>query len=160
MASTKTIKARGVYKTKIHSALFNTKILEVILDNFSTKTDAEKIAGFKTHVKSHLFVDETVVDAGTYVFYDVIIPSFSTRLKDCKIKMWAICHRDIIDTFSKDGYYGNRADILSEMIEEVLLDDSVVDNFGIGKINLESVDIYNSYKFYGTILTFNICDFR
>ena len=74
--------------------------------------------------------------------------------------IYAICHRDILEDYVKEGYYGNRADILSEMIEETLLDDSIVKKFGIGDLSLDNVDIYNSVTFYGCIMSFSVRNFR
>ena len=75
--------------------------------------------------------------------------------------MYAICHRDILENYSKDGYFGNRADILSQMIEDSLLNDpDTVKDFGIGDLLLKSVDIYNATRFYGTIMTFEVPTFR
>lgn len=75
--------------------------------------------------------------------------------------MYAICHRDILENYSKDGYFGNRADILSQMIEDALLNDpDTVKDFGIGDLILKSVDIYNATRFYGTIMTFEVPTFR
>ena len=75
--------------------------------------------------------------------------------------MYSICHRDILENYSKDGYFGNRADILSQMIEDALLNDpETVKDFGIGDLVLKSVDIYNATRFYGTIMTFEVPTFR
>jgi len=156
----KTIKERGIFKTKIHSALYNENILEAILGDIEGKSSSDLITGFKDHVKSHLFVDETIEDTGAYIFYDVMIPVINSNIKECVVKMWAICHRDTLDSYYKDGYYGNKADILSEMIEEILLDDTVTNKFGIGELSLESVGVYNSVRFYGSILTFSVNTFR
>ena len=50
--------------------------------------------------------------------------------------MFAICHRDILEDYSKEGYFGDRADILSQMIEDSLInDEEVANSFGIGKLS-------------------------
>ena len=67
---------------------------------------------------------------------------------------------DILDNYTKEGYFGNRTDILAQMIEDVLLDDGLIKSFGIGDLDLDNVDIYNSITFYGRILTFNVKNFR
>ena len=46
------------------------------------------------------------------------------------------------------------------MIEETLLDEDIVKEFGIGDLELDNVDIYNSTTFYGRILTFSVNNFR
>lgn len=116
---------------------------------------------FKNHVKSHLFIDDTIEETDSFIYYDVTMPSLEPNIKSCRVIMYAICHRDILDNYYVEGYYGNRADILSEMIEDILINDKKVANsFGIGELTLDSVDIYNSTRFYGCIMTFNVPTFR
>ena len=75
--------------------------------------------------------------------------------------VYAICHRDILDDYVLEGYHGNRADILSQLIEEVLINNEEVNKeFGIGPLNLSSVYIYNSRQMYGTQMTFEVPNFR
>lgn len=157
----KTIKDRGIYKTKIANALFKSdNIKEVILGDTSNMKKSEILSGLKSHINSHLFIDETIKDTSTFIFYDVIIPDFHTQTKDMNIIMYVICHRDILETYSKDGYYGNRTDILAEMIEETLLDESIIKEFGIGDLSFDSMDIYNANSFYGCILRIGVPTFR
>lgn len=89
------------------------------------------------------------------------MPYIHSNTKDCQVVLYAICHRDILDDYEKEGYFGNRADILSQMIEDCLLNDKEVANsFGIGQLSLDSVDIYNTQRFYGCIMTFSVPNFR
>ena len=75
--------------------------------------------------------------------------------------MYLICSRDILENYTKEGYYGNRIDILSQMVENTLINDKdVSQSFGIGKLTLDSVDVYNATRFYGCVLTFNVPTFR
>ena len=127
----------------------------------SGMTTGNKAKAFNSCVKSHLFIDDTLDNEGTYIFFDVITRSVSAQIKECTVLMYVICHRNILDDCHKEGYYGNRADVLSEMIEDCLIGDkTVAHSFGIGKIALDSVDIYNSQNYYGCIMTFNAEDFR
>lgn len=152
----------GMYKHKIHTALYNNKnIVETLLGDISEMTPQEIIKDFKKHVESHLFVAETITDAGTFIFYDIEIPIIRTNIKQCNIILYIICHRKMLDDgFSIDGYIGNRADIMSQLVEETLLDKEVLNDFGIGALNLVSNQIYNSSRFYGRIMTFEIPNFR
>ena len=134
-----------------------------MLDNIETdKMDNSEIrVNFKKHVKSHLFIDDTIQETSSFIFYDIILPFIKPNIKTCKILLYAICHRDILDNYYKDGYFGNRADILTQMIENVLINDKkIVNEFGIGELSLDSVDIYNSNRFYGYIMTFSVPNFR
>ena len=47
------------------------------------------------------------------------------------------------------------------MVEDTLInDEEVANSFGIGKLKLDSVDIYNANRFYGCILQFDVPTFR
>ena len=47
------------------------------------------------------------------------------------------------------------------MIENTLINDEETSNsFGIGKLNLDSVNIYNATRFYGCIMNFSVPNFR
>lgn len=161
MARKKTIKERGEYKTKIANALFKSdNIKDIILGDTSNMKSSEIVFKLKEHINSHLFIDDTIKETGTYIFYDVIIPEFHSQTKNMKIIMYVICHRDILETYAKENYFGNRTDILSQMIEETLLDDSIVKEFGIGDLSFDGIDIYNANSFYGCILNIGVPTFR
>lgn len=158
----KTISERGKFKQEIHTALYKSEnIKELLLGDVSQLSNSDKQKAFKEHVKSHLFIDDTIEETESYIFYDVRLPNLEENIKDCQVLMYAICHRDILDNYVKEGFFGNRADILSQMIEDCLINDEEVSNsFGIGKLTLDSVDIYNATRFYGCIITFNVPNFR
>lgn len=156
-----TTKERGLFKTRILNALLKSdNVKDLILGDTSNLTPNEVLSKFRTHVNSHLFIDETIKDTSTYIFFDVTMPFMRPQTKSIQIFMYAICHRDILEDYAKEGYFGNRADILSEMIEETLLDDKIVKEFGIGDLSLDNVDIYNSTTFYGLIMVFEVKNFR
>ena len=162
MAKEKTTSERGQFKGKISTALYkNSGIRDLLLGDTSgmSAKDVQKL--FKDHVKSHLFIDDTIAEAWSFIFYDVRVIRVHSNTKTAQVIMYAICHRDILENYSKDGYFGNRADILSQMIEDALLNDpETVKDFGIGDLVLKSVDIYNATRFYGTIMTFEVPTFR
>ena len=158
----KTTVERGKFKEIISSALYKNKdILDLLLGDTSAMPASKIQSEFKEHVKSHLFIDDTITKTDSFIFYDVVIPYLHTMIKTCKVVVYAICHRDILENYAKDGYYGNRADILSEMIENTLLnDEDVVKKFGIGDLTLDSIEPYNSTRFYGCVMTFDVPTFR
>lgn len=163
MKKKSTTKELGIYKNKIHAALYkNQNIREILLGDTTQGMSASQILKeFKKHVKSHLFIDDTITETDTFIYYDVVADTYGTSTKNCKIIVYAICHRDILDgTFEKEGYYGNRSDILVQMIEESLLDESVINDFGIGELDIDSVGLYNATRFYGHIITFEVPNFR
>lgn len=156
-----TIKELGKYKTNISNALLQSDgIRDLIFDGTDNIKPAGLLIEFKNHVKSHLFIDDTIKDTTTYIFFDVTLPRMRPQVKNIQIFIYAICHRDILENYTKEGYFGNRTDILSEMIEETLLNKKIAKEFGIGDLELDNVDIYNSTTFYGRILSFSVNNFR
>lgn len=162
MARKKSTAERGKFKTEISSALYkNADIRELILGDTSGMSAAQIRSAFKKYVKSHLFIDDTITEAGSFIFYDVRFPSLRTQTKQCQVVMYIMCHRNILEDYYKDGYYGDRADILSQMVEDTLINDpEIVNSFGIGQLSLDSVEIYNAQHFYGCIMYFGVPNFR
>lgn len=165
------VKELGKYKKKIASPIYNSETIKVMLlgnDYASSTEDIDTL--LKKHVFSHLFVDGVVTETQPYIFYDITIPNFGTTIKDVKLIVYAICHRDILDVFDVEpalsptiikDYYGNRCDKLSQALEEIFCEDNTISkNFGIGSLTLTDVSLYNVKNFYGRILTFTVPDFR
>lgn len=157
-----TLSERGTFKTIIHSALYkNEDIREMLIGDTTGMSGAEMRSQFKNYCKSHLFIDDTITETATFIFYDVRIPRTNRTTKQLYVIMYLICSRDILEDYAKEGYVGDRIDILAEMVEETLInDEEIAQSFGIGKLRLDSVDIYNSTRFYGCILNFDVSDFR
>lgn len=153
---------RGKFKQEITSALYKSAdIKDLLLGDTSGMSTSDKQKSFRKHVKSHLFIDDTIEETDSFIFYDVRLPDLAENIKNCQVVLYAICHRDILDDYVKEGYFGNRADILSQMIEDCLInDEDVANSFGIGKLSLDSVDLYNATRFYGVVMIFNVPDFR
>lgn len=162
MSRKNTTAERARYKKIIHRALYkNADVREYVTGNINGKSHAEIQTLFKDHVKSHLFVDDTIKDAGTYIFYDILFPRLGTNVKTCLIIMYAICQRDMLENNESEKYQGDRIDALTQMIEDTIINDSdVCKEFGIGPLVLDSLDIYNSNRFYGTVLRFTVPNFR
>lgn len=162
MAKRKTTRERGRFKQEIHAALYkNEDLRSLLVGNFSNMTKQQMVSEFKRHVKSHLFVDETVTETASFIFYDVAFPSLKEHTKDCKVIMYIICHRDIVENCQVEGYVGDRVDILCQMVEDALLNnEDVVGDFGIGDLQLDNIQIYNATRFYGAILNFSVPAFR
>lgn len=158
----KTTAERGKFKQEITSALYKSAdIRDLLLGDTSGMSASDKQKLFRKHVKSHLFIDDTIEETDSFIFYDVRLPDLAAQIKDCQVVLYAICHRDILDDYVKEGYFGNRADILSQMIEDCLInDEEVANSFGIGELSLDSVDLYNATRFYGVVMIFNVPNFR
>lgn len=162
MGKIKTTAERGKFKQEIHKALYQSEgIRELLLGDTSGMSNAAIQDAFKEHVKSHLFIDDTITKTETFIFYDIQMPELHPNIKQCDVLMYLICHRDILEDYYKDGYYGDRIDILAQMVEDALINNAkTVRKFGIGELSLDSVGIYNSSRFYGTILRFSVPTFR
>ena len=158
----KDISERGKFKNKIHNALYHSEgIKEVLLGDISGKSAGEIRAMFREHVKSHLFVDEPISETQSFIFYDIELRYMKENIKTCIVTMYVVCHRDILDEYNKEGYYGNRIDILSQMVEDCLISDPKVSmDFGIGELKLDSVEPYNGQYLYGCCMTFIVPNFR
>ena len=157
----KSIKERGLYKENIKSILFrNENVMRVLFDDYDNLNAKQRMIAFKNNVKSHLFIDDTLEDKESFIFFDVVIPNLAPQIKTCKIVLFTICHRELLDDYYFDGYYGNRADILSEVVEEALCNPDNAKQFGIGELTLEGVDIYNTDNYYGVNLIFKAECFR
>ena len=127
MAKLKSTTERGRFKQEIHAALYKSKdIKELLLGDTSAQNASKVKEGFRDHVKSHLFIDDTIIDTSSFIYYDVRMPRLESNIKHCQVVLYAICHRDILDNYEKEGYYGNRADILSQMIEDCLINNEGV----------------------------------
>lgn len=165
-----TIRQLGTYKSAITEALYkDPEIVELLLGDVSGKTKPAIRAEFKDHVKSHLFIEDTVENTWSYIFYDVYLPELHYRLKNVAIKLVCLCHRDILETYDspvdengEPKYPGNRVDALAQMVEQRLVDDPEISKeFGIGRLKLDSVQVFNGVHFYGLILDFtDNYDFR
>ena len=158
----KTLEERGRFKNEINTALYkNEDIRELLLGDTSGKSNSEIRKEFKQYVKSHLFIDDTLTEAKTFIFYDVIFPYIQSNIKTCRVVMYLVCARTVLEDYAKEGYIGDRIDILAQMVEDTLINnEDTTDNFGIGKLSLDSVDVYNSNRYYGCVLTFNVPSFR
>ena len=157
MNKNKDIAERGKFKNKIHNALYHSdEIKEVLLGDVSGKTSSEIRKLFRQHVKSHLFVDEVIQET-----HDVALNYMRENIKTCTVMMYVVCHRDILDDYEKEGYYGNRADILSQMVEDCLInDEKVARDFGIGDLKLDNIEPFNGRYLYGCAMTFVVPNFR
>lgn len=157
----KSIKERGLIKENVKSILFrNENVMRVMFDNYDDMKPKQRMTAFNDHCKSHLFIDGTLEGEEVFIFFDVVIPEVQAQIKECKIIMYLACHRDLLDNFGLDGYYGNRTDILSQAVEEALLDPENAKTFGIGDLVLENVDIYNNSEYYGVNMIYSVKCFR
>ena len=158
----KTTSERGKFKMEINNALYkNPDIIDLLIGDTTGLKQGDIVKSFKEHVNSHLFIDDTITDTSTFIFYDVSFPSLKNNVKSCSIVMYLITHRSTLENYTRDGYYGDRIDILSQMVEDTLINnEDVANSFGIGRLSLDSIYPYNSERMYGCIMNFSVPNFR
>lgn len=161
MKQNRTIEDRGLFKEKVQTALYkNDDIKELLLGDLTGKSQSEIISEFKEHVKSHLFIDDTIEETGSFIYYDVALPFVYPTIKTCQLTVYVIVHRAILEDYYKEGYHGNRADILAEMVQDTLMDKDTSLDFGIGPMEIYALYPYNSRRFYGVQIIFEVPNFR
>ena len=161
MKQNRTIEDRGLFKEKVQTALYkNDEIKELLLGDLTGKSQSEIISEFKEHVKSHLFIDDTIEETGSFIYYDVALPFVHPTIKTCQLTVYVIVHRAILEDYYKEGYHGNRADILAEMVQDTLMDKDTSLDFGIGPMEIYALYPYNSRRFYGVQIIFEVPNFR
>lgn len=157
------LKDIGIYKDKIISSFVSSDdICKLMLGEDYTQEDIDNI--IYKQIFPYLYIDESQINVLPYLCIEADIAKPSTRtIKEIKITIWAYCHINCIK-YSKNGYSGTRADILADMVENVLRSSNEV---GIGKLNLESASYFSSYsklspysKYYGRQLIFTASDFK
>lgn len=157
----KTLAERSKYKQIIHKTLFNNEELRsLLIGGLEGKSMAVQLTKFKEVCKSHMFIDDTELAAGTYVFYDVQFPALKPQIKTCEIVLYVICNRKIIADSGTEGYSGDRIDRMGELIEDCLINSEEVRKFGIGELSIDSVQVYNGAKFYGLCFDMTVPNFR
>lgn len=94
----------------------------------------------------------------SYICVEVDAPIIPTNtIKNMEVYIWSYCHKRHMK-YSKKGYSGTRVDILSDMIERQL---RTSDKFGIGKLQLKSVQRFSPNKeYYGRQMIYHIPDFK
>ena len=158
------LKELGRYKNLINPIFYQSEgIRKAILgkDYVQTYTTEDEIyEGLRPFIKSHLYVDDVMLDMGTYLFYDVTVPYAQASMKTCHLVIYTFCNKEIIDTFNLKGYEGNRVDIMCQLIEEAVTDPEIIRKYGIGKMQLRDCQIFTRQKnVYGKILDFEVPNF-
>lgn len=156
------LKDIGKCKSAITNALLkNSDIMELLLGKNYTLQQKNHVV--YQQIFPYLYVDETQIETKSYICYEVNVPRIPTAtIKDVTICIWCFCHKDIMQVsgYTKNGYHGSddRVDILADMVEETLRDS---DDFGIGKLHLDSVSyVYPNKITYGRQLIYTIADFK
>ena len=162
------LKELGKYKDRLYSVLAgDNKICGLLLgENYKNEID-DIDAKLEKYIFPHLYAEPTITDSDSYIFFETYIPKANSNIKTMKIIIQAVCHKNIARYKEKqNGYYGPRYDVLAQYIEEILCPDNKelikkrIKQFGIGRLELQNVDIFLTTDFVGRILTFITPDFR
>lgn len=153
-----TLKDIGVYKNRLLTTIMKSEdICELILGKGFDKTDIDEQLIYK-HVFPYLYVDDTQTTTETYICVEVSVPrTHNFTYKDMQVDIWCYCHKNIMK-YSKKGYLGTRADIVSDMIDRLL---NSSNDYGLGRLKLQSsVPLNISKAHYGRHLIYTCAEFN
>ncbi len=153
-----TLKDIGTYKNRLLTTIVKSEdVCELILGKNYDKTNVDEKLIYE-NIFPYLYVDDTQTSVKTYIGIEVSVPRTQNfTYKDMKIDVWCYCHKDIMK-YSKKGFLGTRADILSDMVDRLL---NSSNNYGIGRLKLQScVPLNVSKSHYGRHLTYTCVEFN
>jgi hypothetical protein len=158
----KNIKDLGTILSKVISAFKHSEeIRDVLFGSQVDESDFDLQRAYEDCIWDCLYVKGIQTEAKTYICADTVAFSIGSNIKTIKLVIQVFCEKSLLK-YSKKGYVGNRPTILAEIIEEILIsDENFSRNFGIGKLELNSVDIFtNGENHYGKTMEFIIKNFR
>ena len=82
-------KIRGLYKQKIKSMFYKSdNLLNLLIGDCSELSNTEKFKKFNENVKTHLFIDDTLTEKETLIFFDMVVrrDGKEVELKDVTFK--------------------------------------------------------------------------
>ena len=149
------LKDIGIYKDIIISNLISDDILELLLGKNYTEKQAANVV--YSQIFPFLYTEDVQTETKSYIGIDIVPEESTRKVKNMTLVIWAYCHKDIM-RYSKTGYRGNRADILSDMIDRKIRN---LDNLGIGLLEFKKAPYFMPQtKFYGRQITYSIPDFK
>lgn len=124
------------------------------------------------HCFTHPFIEDTVTDSRSFICMETLGRISNDHIKKIVIQIFAYSHHSILQMdyeerqqFIKQGFGGNRCDMIMMAINRCLMDENISKKFGIGKINLSnyvnypiSTNVPNN-KYYSRYLTYEVSDF-
>lgn len=155
-----TLKDIGTYKTKLMSTIITSDdICELMLGKGYNQDTVDDDLIYSS-VFPYLYANDTQVETKSFICMEVDVPRIANfSIKDMKIIIWCYCHKDKdYMRYSKKGYLGTRADILTDMLDRKLQSSR---DFGIGRLQLDSVSfIPMGNKYYGKQLIYSCSEFN
>lgn len=152
------LKDIGDYKNTLLSTLVSSDEICELLFHKNPYTEDDVTNLIYTQIFPYLYKDETQAEVKTYICMEVDVSEIPTNtVKNMKLILWVYSHKDDME-YSKEDYSGTKVDILADMIERKLRSS---DEFGIGKLQLQSVVHFNpSDNYYGKRLIYKIPTFK
>ena len=153
-----TLKDIGTYKNRLLSAIIQSEdVCETILGKDYDDTDVDEQLIYH-NIFPYLYIDETQTKQESYICIEVDVPrTMDLAYKDMRIIVWCYCHKGIMK-YSKKGYLGTRADILSDMVDRFL---NSSNDFGLGRLKLQSSTYFSPSKdYYGRQLIYSCPEFN
>lgn len=119
------------------------------------------------------FIDTTLSKEIAAIFIeDTISELKENSIQSMSLQIMIICHKKMLyldnesrKSFESIGYYGNRVDMLVQVINSIFLQSNKKsDKFGIGKLRLDTRNPVRTYvpnsEFYGRVMNYTIYDFN
>lgn len=155
----------GAYKHKVASVFANDPdIIDVLLGPVDEDTDTdEMLLGDDPDSCGHIFeyeyVDDTNETTDTYLCMETVVAKApTTTAYRVYLYIFAYCHKKIMQSYKREGKVGTRVDILAADVDRLLNGSK---DFGIGKLNLVSDDVYKpNNKYYGRCICYEAVDFN
>lgn len=148
----------GKYKKEIISTLVeNEDIAKLILGNKYNKETASEDLLYE-HIFPYLYVDDVQEHTDSYICVEIDVPrTMGATFKQMNVIVWCYCHKDIMK-YSKKGYSGTRADILTTMVDDLL---NTSREFGVGRLMLTSNNYMKPHtNYYGRALVYSCPEFN
>lgn len=124
------------------------------------------------HIFDYNFVDDTISDTRTYIFVETDIDTIvDSMFSMFNLYVCIFSHKTLVrlsdkttptlQDVIKDGYYGNRVDVLCDAVDRLLNGNKT---FGIGKVNPASrghLTLYSpNNKYYGKCLKYTVNNYN
>ena len=149
-------------KEAICHALSESETIRLLLLGSGYESREESVeAQLARHLVKSFTPDETAADPQAYLCIEALITGTTRTTKNCRIMLYAVCHRSLVDTAPAGGA-GTFIDRLCKAADEVLCKNSALSrSIGIGSLTLENTGMYKSDSgYYGIIMEYSIPSYR
>lgn len=150
----------------------NADIQDLMLGyDYSDPMDKDAYLLSNDYIVDNLFVDSTQTDTKSYICIDAIIMKSTNKLNQYAVTMYVFMHNAKLELspteqakYIKKGYYGNRLNIMIDVIIRSIYDN--FENVGVGNINLVTSRPMSYFQpsstspYYGKTLNFEVYDFK